>query len=259
MSEFILPKAPTKSKLINPSPFLIFGVPKIGKTTSIAALENCLVINLEDPVQTADGMVVYAPTLEVFRSILKAIIKDGKPYNYLAIDTLTKLEEFCIVRAEEIYVNSPMGAGWIKRDDKGKLLPTCGKSKYKSILFLPNGSGYMYLRQAFDEITTLIKKCAPNIIYIAHVKQTNILKDGVEFTSSDINLVGKNKQNISAEAQAIAFMRRVGGKNYLCFQPSEDVLAGCKIKRLEGKEILISEYDEDDNLITHWDQIYIKE
>ena len=54
-------------------------------------------------------------------------------------------------------------------------------------------------------------------------------------------------------------MRRVGGKNYLCFQPSEDVLAGCKIKRLEGKEILISEYDEDDNLITHWDQIYIKE
>ena len=258
MSELILPKAPTKSKLINPSPLLIFGVPKIGKTTSIAALENCLVINLEDPVQTADGMVVYAPTLTAFKAVLKAIVKEGKPYDYLAIDTLTKLEEFCIVRAEEIYSNSPMGSGWIKNDDQGRLLKTSGKYKYKSILFLPNGSGYQYLRQAFEEITTQIKKCAPNIIYIAHVKQTNILKDGVEFSSSDINLVGKNKQSISAEAQAIAFMRRVGGKNYLCFQPSDDVLAGCKIKRLEGKELLISEYDENDNLVTYWDQVYIK-
>ena len=53
-------------------------------------------------------------------------------------------------------------------------------------------------------------------------------------------------------------MTRVNKKNYLSFLPSEDILAGCKIKRLEGKEILISEYDEKGTLKTHWDQIYIK-
>ena len=148
---------------------------------------------------------------------------------------------------------------WIKKDEAtGRLLPTCGKSKYTSILFLPNGSGYQYLRQAFKQITKMIEECADNIIYIAHVKETNILKEGAELTSHDVNLIGKNKQSISAEAQAIAYMTRIGKANYLCFLPSDDVLAGCKIKRLEGKEILISEYDEKDNLVSHWDQIYIK-
>jgi hypothetical protein len=53
-------------------------------------------------------------------------------------------------------------------------------------------------------------------------------------------------------------MTRIENKNYLLFQPGDDILSGCKIKRLDGKEILISEYDDKDNLITHWDQIYIK-
>ena len=254
--EFILPLAPIKSKLINPSPLLIFGKPKIGKTTAIAALDNCLVINLEDKIQTADGMVMYAPSLDKLKLILSKIHEAKFPYKYIAIDTLTKLEELCIEEAEKLYMNTPMGKEWIKKDEAGKILKSCGKAKYGNILFLPNGSGYQYLRQAFKKITNLIEKSAPNIIYIAHVKEVNILKDGAEFTSSDINLIGKNKQSISADAQAIAYMTRINKKNYLCFQPSDDVLAGCKIRRLEGKEILISEYDND-TLITYWDQVYI--
>ncbi len=260
MDDLILPTKPTKSKLKNPSPLLVFGKPKIGKTTSIAGLENCLVINFEDKIQTADGMVMYVPTLEDLKKTLLKIKQAGKPYKYIAIDTLTKLEDMCVSEAERIYMRTPMGKdSWIKKDENGRLLPTCGKSKYTNILFLPNGSGYQYLRQAFKQITKMIEECADNIIYIAHVKETNILKEGAEITSHDVNLIGKNKQSISADAQAIAYMTRIGKANYLCFLPSDDVLAGCKIKRLEGKEVLISEYDENDNLITHWDQIYIKE
>jgi len=86
--DMILPMKPTKSKLKNPSPLLVFGKPKIGKTTAIAALENNLVINLEDKVQTADGMVVYAKDLTALRTILQKIVEAGKPYKYLTIDTL---------------------------------------------------------------------------------------------------------------------------------------------------------------------------
>lgn len=258
VEDFILPTAPTKSKLVNPSPLLVFGKPKIGKTTAIAGLKNCLVINLEDKIQTTDGMVMYVPDLDSLKKVLLKIKQANKPYTYIAIDTLTKLEDMCIIEAEKIYMRTPMGKDWYKKDDAtGKMSPTCSKAKYTSILFLPNGSGYQYLRQAFKQITRMIEECADNIIYIAHVKETNILKEGAELTSHDVNLIGKNKQTISAEAQAIAYMTRIGKLNYLCFLPSDDVLAGCKIRRLEGKEILISEYDEDDNLITHWDQIYI--
>lgn len=258
--DMILPMKPTKSKLKNPSPLLVFGKPKIGKTTAIAALENNLVINLEDKVQTADGMVVYAKDLTALRTILQKIVEAGKPYKYLTIDTLTKLEEFCIPEAEKLYMKTPMGSSWIVRDPATKeiLKNKSLKYKYGSILFLPNGSGYQYVRQAFQQLTNLIESCAENIIYIAHVKEVNILKDGLEFTSNDINLIGKNKQSISAAAQAIAYMTRVGKKNYLYFQPGDDILTGCKIKRLDGQEICISEYDANDNLITYWDQIYVK-
>ena len=88
MDGLILPTKPTKSKLINPSPLLVFGKPKIGKTTAIAALENCLVINLEDKIQTADGMVMYVPTLNDLKIVLQKIKTAGKPYQYIAIDTL---------------------------------------------------------------------------------------------------------------------------------------------------------------------------
>ena len=256
----ILPTKPTKSKLKNPSPLLVFGKPKIGKTTAIAGLQNNLVINLEDKIQTADGMVMFAKDLTALKQVLNKIKEAGKPYQYITIDTLTKLEEFCIPEAERLYMKTPMGSSWIVKDpvtkviDKKKSL----KVKYGSILFLPNGSGYQYVRAAFQQLTTLIESCANNIIYIAHVKEVNILKDGLEFTSNDINLTGKNKQSISAAAQAIAYMTRVGKKNYLYFQPGDDILTGCKIKRLDGQEILISEYNEKGDLVTYWDQIYIK-
>jgi 1,2-phenylacetyl-CoA epoxidase PaaB subunit len=256
--ELILPKKPTKAQLKNPSPLLIFGQPKIGKTTCIANLKNNLVLNFEDKVQSADGMVMYIDSLKKLKEVAQAIKKADKPYTYITIDTLTKVEEMCIMEAEKIYMRTPMGKDWIRRDENGKLMQSCGKGKYTSVLFLPNGSGYQYLRQAFKQVTNLIESLADNIIYIAHVKTTNILKDGAEISSHDINLIGKNKQTISADAQAIAFMTRINKKNYLSFLPSDDILAGCKIKRLEGKEILISEYDDEENLITYWDQIYIK-
>jgi len=258
VNEIILPTKPTKSLLINPSPLLIFGKPKIGKTTAVAGLKNCLVINLEDKIQTADGMVLYISNINDLKKLLLKIKEANFPYDYIAIDTLTKLEDMCINEAERLYMKTAVGKGWFFKDPvTGLMAETCGKANYNNILFLPNGSGYQYLRQAFKNITSLIESCAKNIIYIAHVKEVNILKEGVELTSHDINLIGKNKQTISADAQAIGYMTRIGKKNYLCFLPSDDVLAGCKIKRLEGAEILISEYNKENELITYWDKIYI--
>ncbi len=258
-ADFVLPTAPVKAKLINPKRMIIFGLPKIGKTTSIAGNPDTLVINFEDEVQTADGMVVYIKSYNDLIRLLKQIHAKGKPYKFGAIDTVTKLEEFCEEEAERLYMKTPMGKSWIKRDEEtGKLLTSCGKYKYNRIIFMPEGAGYQYLRQAMDKITKLIEQCFEHVIYVVHVKEKNLLKDGVEFTSSDLALTGKIKQTFAANAHAIGYMTRVNGKNIVYFNPGDDVLAGCKIKRLEGKEFIVSEYDTDGNLITHWDEIYIK-
>jgi len=260
MSDIILPTKPTKSQLVNPETLLIFGKPKIGKSTAIAGLKDCLLINLEDKVQTVDGMVMYAEDNKKLEEILDKIIEAGCPYKYIAIDTITKLEENCLPEATNIYRKLPIGKEWVVIKDGVEDKKSSRRFKYNNnILNLPNGSGYQFVSQALTKVLNKIKKAAPHIIFIGHVKEINLLKDGAEFTSSDLNLTGKNKQRMSADAQAIAYMSRIGKKNYLEFKSGQDVLAGCKIKRLEGKEILISEYDENDNLITHWDQIYIEE
>ena len=205
-------------------------------------------------------MFLYAENYKKLNEILDAVIAAENPYEYICIDTMTALEQYCLPEAARLYSQTPMGVNWIVKDADGKLDRKKSQCvKYNNdITFLPNGSGYQYVRSAFAKITTKLKKCAKNVIYIAHVKEKNLTKDGVEFTSNDLNLLGKNKQALSADAQAIGYLSRIGDKNYISFQAGNDILAGCKVKRLADKEILISEYDEKGELITHWDQIYIK-
>ena len=89
--ELILPKKPTKAQLKNPSPLLIFGQPKIGKTTCIANLKNNLVLNFEDKVQSADGMVMYIDSLKKLKEVAQAIKKAA-----MIADIFNKEEYFII-------------------------------------------------------------------------------------------------------------------------------------------------------------------
>ena len=254
-----LPTKPVEAELNSPKTLIVFGKPKIGKTTSVAGLPNCLVINFEDPEQTTTGMIHYMQDVsEKNMSELEEAIKEmGYPYDTIALDTVTKLEELCKKEAELLYSQTPMGKGWFKRTEDGKLSKESGKYKYKDLLFLPNGAGYPYMTKAFFKVIERFKKLAPNIIFIAHNKDTMLNKDGVEFSSMDINLTGKNKQLLSQMAHAIGYMTRRSGKNYIEFLPTDDVLAGCKVRRLDSKEFLISEYDDKGKLKTYWEEIFI--
>ena len=42
-----LPNKKTKAERVNPKSMIIFSQPKMGKTTVVAGLENCLIIDLE--------------------------------------------------------------------------------------------------------------------------------------------------------------------------------------------------------------------
>jgi hypothetical protein len=254
-----LPTQPVKAEMKNPMKLIVMGKPKTGKTTAVAALKDCLVINFEDKKQTADGMIHYMEdvSMKSLTELANEIESMGKPYKYIALDTITKLEELLWKEAERLYMSTPTGVNWIKKNAEGKLLPTCGKYKYKELIFLPNGSAYQFLTKTITKVINKFEQLAENIIFIAHVKDTMLMKDGVEFTSLDLNLTGKNKGILAQMAHAIGYIERRGKQNFIQFKPSDDVLAGCKIKRLEGKEFLLSEYNEEGDLVTYWDNIYV--
>lgn len=92
----ILPRKPIGPSVQNPKKLLIFSKPKSGKTTLLAGLPGCLIIDLEEGSDYVEAIKIKAPTLEDLIDVGKAIKaeneKEGKKiYPYIAIDTVTKL------------------------------------------------------------------------------------------------------------------------------------------------------------------------
>lgn len=244
--KFVLPTKKVKAESHSPRNLIIFSKPKVGKSTLLAELDNCLLLDLEGGTDYLDALKVKATSIPEINEIGKAILDAGKPYKYIAIDTITALEEMCLPYAEKLYSETPMGKNWF----------TEGKTKYRSILNMPQGAGYPWLRIAFTKVVDYIKTWAPHIILVGHLKDNMLNKDGAEFNSMDLNLTGKLKLIASSNSDAIGYLYRKGDQNILTFKTSDEVACGARPPHLRNAEIVISELTEE-GLKTHWDKIYI--
>lgn len=126
-----LPTSLIKALTKSPKELIIFSKPKVGKTTLLAGLKNCLILDFEDGSDYVDAMKLKVNSIAELSAIGKAIKDADYPYDYIAVDTVTALEEFCIGYAEELYAKSSMGKNWF----------TEGKPKYGTIINMPQGAG----------------------------------------------------------------------------------------------------------------------
>jgi len=243
----VLPTSIVQAVTKSPKNLVIFSKPKVGKTTLLSQLPDSLLIDLEDGSDYVAAVKVKVTTIQDLFAIEQAIIAASKPYKYIAIDTISALEELCIPYAEFLYSKSPMGANWF----------TVGKPKHGSILNMANGAGYPWLRQAFEDVVKRFKLLAPRLILLGHVKDTMLEKNGGTFEALDLNLTGKLKQFTTSKSDAIGYLYRKGNKNILSFKTQDEILCGARPEHLRNKEIVISEIAEDGTVTTHWDQIFI--
>jgi energy-coupling factor transporter ATP-binding protein EcfA2 len=235
-TEFALPTKIVKATTKSPKNMIIFSKPKVGKTTLLAQLDNCLIIDLENGTDYVDAMKVKANSVADIAKIGKAITDAGKPYKFIAIDTITALEEMCIPYAEELYSKSAMGKSWF----------TKGKAEYGSILNMANGAGYPWLRQAFEKILGYIKTLA-----------TLLEKNGAEFNSLDLDLTGKLKRITTSNSDAIGYLYRKGNQNILSFKTNDEIACGARPEHLRNAEIVVSEVNADGSITTSWDKVFI--
>jgi hypothetical protein len=205
-----------------------------------------LILDLENGSDYVDALKIKASSVEEIKHIGKAIAEAGNPYEYVAVDTITALEEMCIPYAELLYSKSPMGKGW----------PTEGKAKYGSILNLPNGAGYPWLREAFTKVIDYIKTWAPRTILVGHVKDTLLEKNGNDFNSLDLDLTGKLKRIASSNSDAIGYLFRRGNKNILSFKTTDEISCGARPEHLRNQEIELSEL-VDEKVVVSWDKVFI--
>jgi hypothetical protein len=239
--EIVLPKKKVSATRTNPKRMVIYSKPKTGKTTAYAGLENNLIIDLENGSDYVDAMKIKARNLEELIAIGKKIKEDGKPYKYVTIDTVTALEDMVLPLAKKIYMESPMGKNF-KGDD---------------VRTLANGAGYHYLRLTFFQVLDFIDTLADTVILSGHIKDKQVDDKGELVMAANIDLTGKIKSLICANADAIGYMFRKGNEVILSFKTNDEVTCGARPDHLRNQEIVISEL-VDGEIITNWDKVFIK-
>jgi hypothetical protein len=240
MSTIVLPTKKVKAERVNPKRLIIYSKPKTGKTTAFAGLENNLIIDLENGSDYVDALKIKVNSLKELQEAGKAIRDAGCPYKYVTIDTVTALEDIIMPLAVKIYKATSMGKNF----------------DGDNVLSLANGGGYLYLRQSFFQVLDFIDTLAPHIILSGHIKDKVVDDKGELVMSANIDLTGKIKSLICAQADAIGYMHRKGDKTVINFKTNEEVTCGARPEHLRNEEIVVSEMING-KLKTYWDKIYI--
>lgn len=234
-----IPMNVTEAVTASPRRLVIYSPPKSGKTSIVAGLNSCLLIDLEDGSDHVSAAKVKVNTHQELHEVCEDHIKKGKPYRYAAIDTTTALEDICMPLALKLYQQTPMG-----------------KSYTGNVLALPNGGGYLYLREAFKLMLGKVQGSFERVILLGHIKDKVVTKVGKEVNSSDIDLTGKIKSIVCAGADAIAYLSRTGNKTTLSFKTSDEIVCGARPLHLRNQEFMIAE-ERDGKIHTCWEKIYI--
>lgn len=243
----ILPNQKRKAVTTNPKFLIYFGKPKVGKTTLAAGLENNLLIDLEQGSYHLDAMVLEAKSVNDLFEIAKAIDAKNKEingyfYKYITIDNGTRLEELILPFALMLYREKPIG-----------------KNFTGDLRTLPNGAGYMYIREAFFRILSIFKPLCEHFILICHCSDKLINKEGKELSEMSIDLTGKLSRLVAADADAIGYVYRNNNKTYMNFNGGGDSIVEARADHLRGKEIIVAESDENNKIATYWDRIFVKD
>lgn len=242
-----LPSEKIKATKKNPRLLMLYGPPKVGKSTLLSQLENCLILDLEQGTGYLDALKIEVNSLDELGKVGDKIIEANKPYKYIAIDTATKMEEWCEEFATKLYKLSTVGKNF----------------NGNSVLELANGGGYYWLRIAYGKWFNFCSSLAEYMILICHVRDKGLVdKKGVEIkggeaSSMDLDLTGKIKAITCSKADAIGILTRkvVGAeageaksKMFVNFNSSTEILCGSRCAHLLGKEF---EFD--------WSKIFIQE
>lgn len=244
----VLPKEKVKAKVENPRFLIIFGKPKAGKTTLASRLDNNLIVDLEGGSEFLEALAVQARSVKDLGDIATAIREEikqtgKKPYKYITLDNASRLEEICLSYAARLYRATPMGKNYSGND----------------VRTLPNGSGYMYLQQAVRKVIDMFRDLCDNFILIGHTRDKLINKEGEELSEMSLDLVGKLANIICGEADAVGYVYRKRNETYISFEGGDNSVREARAPHLRGKNIVIAESDENNDIKVYWDKIYLPE
>ena len=103
----LLPTKKSVKKTDDPRNLIIFSSPKSGKTSALAQLDGCLIVDLEDGSNYVSGYIVKAETVKDLYMIAKELRDTEHNFKFVALDTVTALEEIACSLACKRYKETP--------------------------------------------------------------------------------------------------------------------------------------------------------
>ena len=209
-----LKKVKRKAISNNPRVMLLYGAPKVGKTTALSQLDDCLIIDTEQGAGMVEGYIEEANNREDLIKILKEA-SDGHEYKYVAIDTIDKI------------------ADWAEKT-------VCAEEGVTAIADLSFGKGFALVREKVLNTVKHMKAIFPHVIIIGHRKWARAVLDSKAIVEPEsLDLTGKLKNMLMADCDAIGYVYRDPdkGKLMVSFKANEALEAGSRSPHLRGKEI----------------------
>jgi hypothetical protein len=261
-SAFDLPVELTKPTK-NMETCILYGLPKCGKTTLLSKLDNCLIIDTENGSNKISGLIKKVPDedavgkmrwLEDFADFL---IAKGKPYDYVAIDTFSEVNDMAEWSGTNRYMNSIQGQKFNRERDedgnpikKGKMLKI-NDPDFESVHTVGEGFGYRWSREdtlrVFEKYTRVAKKC---VFFVCHVEDKFIgQKENTDvIVPKQLALTGKLRNILPRKVDAIGYIYNEDGVIKINFTGNEERVGGNRCPHLQGF-----------NDVADWSKIFLSE
>ena len=207
----------TKRKVVstNPSVLLLYGAPKVGKTTMLSQLNDCLIVDTEKGSRMLEGYIAEVNTRdELIDTLIELKESKDVKYKYVALDTIDKITE------------------WAERR-------VCEEENVRAIGDLAFGKGYGMVREKVVQTVEAFKNVTEHLIIIGHRKVAYAVTDGSTIVIPEsLDLTGKLKNVIMAGCDAIGYVYRNDKEELMVsFKANDAIEAGSRCPHLKGKEM----------------------
>ena len=213
----MLKKVKRKAVSQNPKTMLLYGAPKVGKTTALSQLDDCLIIDTEGGANMIEGYVHSVSNRKELIELLKQA-QEGHDYKYVAVDTIDKI------------------ATWAEQ-------AVCEEESVSAVQDLAFGKGFGLVREKVLNTVAILKKIFPHVIIIGHRKWARAVVDSKAIVEPEsLDLTGKLKNMLMADCDAIGYVYRDedSSKLMVSFKANDALEAGSRSPHLKGKEMEVN-------------------
>ena len=197
----------------NPAILLLYGAPKVGKTTTLSQLKDCLILDTESGAHMVGGHILdingREELLDMYRNAAA-----GHKFKYFALDTIDKLIEWTDLQVRQEF-------------------------QVDSIADLAYGKGFGLVRERVINNVKKLQTLCDHTIIVGHRKTAAAVDNSNAVDPESLDISGKLKNMLMAMSDAVGYVYRSeeDDKLMVSFKSGKALEAGSRCPHLKGKEI----------------------